>query len=166
MLVTLMVIAALLAGATVLVSLQVASNKSTDLTRSGMSALFCAEAGLAVARPYVATNYKEWNASVAATAGGTYTEPAWLSSAIGSHDLDGDGVSDFSIYLKDNDDEQSPLANDLTYDNDLRVFIVSQCSKYPDTPKAVSELVEYNGATGCYPWQIGGCGGDGNNSTQ
>ena len=159
MLVTLIIIASLLAGAAVLVSLQINSNRSTDLTRSGMSALYCAEAGLSAARSVVAQNYSQWNATLAA--GGT-TEPSWLASGIGSHDLDGDGVDDFAVYIKDNDDEQSPLSNDLTHDNDLQVFVVSTCIKYPDTPKAVTELILYNGGTGCYPWQIGGCGGDGN----
>lgn len=159
MLVTLIIIASLLAGAAVLVSLQLNSDRSTDLTRSGMSALYCAESGLSAARSVVGQNYGLWNDTL--LAGGT-TEPSWLYNGIGSHDLDGDGVDDFAVYIKDNDDEQSPLSNNLTHDNDLQVFVVSTCLKYPDTPKAVTELILYNGGTGCYPWQIGGCGGDGN----
>lgn len=170
MLVTLIVIGALLSGAAVLVSLQLFSNRATDLTRSGMSALYCAEAGLSAARPVVATNYAQWNPSLALSApttnappgAGDTSEPSWLSTAIGSHDLDGDGVGDFAVYLYDNDDEQAPLPNNLVRDNDLQVFIVSRCVKYPDTPKEVRELILYNGGTSCYPWQTGGCGGDGN----
>jgi hypothetical protein len=49
MLVTLILITALLSGAAVLVSLQLSANRSTDLMRTGMSSLACAEAGLAAA---------------------------------------------------------------------------------------------------------------------
>ncbi|MGE0873000.1 MAG: hypothetical protein AB7P03_30895 [Kofleriaceae bacterium] len=159
-------IASLLAGGAVLVSLQTSATRSTDLARSGMTALYCAEAGLSAARPVIAENYAQWNASLSASAGGDFSEPSWLSSAIGSHDLDGDGVADYSVYIRDNDDEQSPLTNNTAVDNDLQVFIISQCTKYPETPKQVAELVLYNGASSCYPWQIGGCGGDGNNATK
>lgn len=158
MLVTMVILAALLAGAAVLVSLQLGASRSTDMTRSGISALYCAEAGLSAARSTVAANYGQWNASLGQT-----TEPTWLTNAF-SHDVDGDGVSDFTITLKDNDDEQSPLANDATHDNDLQVFVVSTCTKFVDTPKQVSELLLFNGATGCYQSQVGGCGGNGNSN--
>lgn len=170
MLVTLIIIAALLGGAAVLVSLQLASGRSSDLTRSGMSALYCAEAGLAAARPVVMTAYGQWNPSLEESAPttntpaglGLTTEPAWLATGIGSHDLDGDGAADFEVYLYDNDDEQTPLPNDLSKDNDLQVFIVATCIKYADTPKQLRELLLYNGGASCFPWQSGGCGGDNN----
>ena len=157
MMVTMIMVGALLAGSAVLVSMQISSNRSTDLSRSSMSAMYCAEAGLSAARPVVAANYPLWNAAL-----GQSTEPSWLSGIV--HDLDGDGVADFVITLKDNDDEQSPAANDLTHDNDLKVFIVSTCTKYPDTPKQVEELAQYNGAGSCYQSQVGGCGGNGNSN--
>jgi hypothetical protein len=160
MLVTLIIVAALLSGAAVLVSLQISSNRSTDLTRSGILAMYCAEAGVAAARPVVASTYGSWPTAFATSSVGDFAEPAWLSSGIGNHDLDGDSVADFSVYLLDNDDE--PAANDLTVDADLQVFIVSRCLKYPDTPQEIRELVLYNGATRCYPWQVGGCSSDGN----
>ena len=160
MLVTLIIIASLLAGAGVLVSMQLASNRSSDLTRNGMSSMFCAEAGLAAARPIVAANYPLW-ASALATPG---VEPAWLSTGIGSHDIDNppDGIADFMVYLKDNDDELPPAANDPTHDSDLRVFIVSTCLKYTDTVQVVEELVQFTGGGSCYQSQEGGCGGNGN----
>lgn len=166
MLVTMIIIGALLAGAGVLVSLQLASTRSTDLTRSGMSALYCAESGLAAARQVVIENYAQWNTSLAAAAGGDLSEPAWLATGIGvvAHDLDGDGSSDFEVYLFDNDDEQDPNPNDLTRDNDLQVFIVARCLKYPDTPKEIRELLLYNGGSACSPYQTGGGGGDGNSN--
>jgi len=159
MLVTLIIISALLAGAAVLVSMQISSSRSSDLSRTGMTATYCAEAGLSAARPVVASHYSSWAGSF--YTGGTITEPSWLSSGIGSHDLDGDGSADFIVYLVDNDDE---TPNDKSKDNDLRTFIVSKCIKYPDTPKAVEELVEFKGGGTCYQSQEGGCSGNGNSN--
>lgn len=163
MLVTLIVIIALLAGAAVLVSLQMSSNRSVDLTRSSTSALYCAEAALSAARPVVANNYTQWPTALAASAGGNTAEPSWLASGIGSHDLDGDTVDDFTVYIKDNGDEGTNT-DDPSSDKDLQVFIVADCTKYPDTPKQLTELVLYNGQVPCFPGQQGGCDGDGNSN--
>ncbi|MGE0395758.1 MAG: hypothetical protein AB7T06_03445 [Kofleriaceae bacterium] len=163
MLVTLIIIGALLAGAGVLLSVQMASNRSSDLTRSGMSALYCAEAGLAAARQVVASHYMDWKASLCTTP--TCTEPTWMADGIDAltspkdHDLDGDGAADFTVWLRDNYDEMS--ANDFAVDSDLQVFIVSKCIKYTDTPKQVEELILFEGGIECYPWQLGGCSGGG-----
>lgn len=163
MLVTLIIISALLAGAGVLLSVQMASNRSSDLTRTGMTSLYCAEAGLAVARQVVAENYIDWKASLCNTA--TCAEPAWLSAGIDAktgtmaHDLNGDGTADFKVWLRDNYDEIS--ANDPVVDSDLQVYIVSQCIAFPDTPKQVEELILFTGGIECYPWQLGGCSGGG-----
>lgn len=152
MLVTLIVIAALLGGAVVLTSLQLASSRSGDLTKSQISALYCAEAGLSTARATVAANYPLWNDALA-----DGTEPSWIQAL--DHDVDGDSVDDFEVVLRDNVDDAT---NDLTRDNDLTVFIVASCTKYPDTPVAVTELVRYNGGGNCYQSQYGGCGGNAN----
>jgi hypothetical protein len=164
MLVTLIVIAALLAGAGVLVSMQLGANRASDLTRNGMSSMYCAEAGLVAARPIVAANYPLWNAALLAGSGAG--EPAWLYNGItqAGHDIDNpaDGVDDFTIYLRDNDDEVAPATNDPTHDSDLRVFIVSRCLKYTDTVQEVEELVHFTGGGTCYQSQEGGCGGNGN----
>lgn len=154
MLVTMIVIAALLGGAAVLTSLQRSSTRSTGLLHQGMSALYCAEAGLATARAAVVNSYAQWNAALG------QAEPAWLAAL--DHDLDGDGAADFVITLRDNDDEALPLADDPTQDNDLSIFIVSSCIRDPEIPVQVSELVRYNGGGGCYQSQLGGCGGNGN----
>ena len=166
MLVTLILITALLAGGGVLLSLQINSTRSADLTRTSMSSVFCAEAGLAAARPIVAQNYQLWGSSMCATYRtdpSACAEPKWLSAAInawGTHDLDGDGQADFELYIHDNDDEVG--TNNLSVDNDLRVFVVARCIKYPDTTKEVEELVEHNGSFGCIGNMIGGSDGDGN----
>lgn len=175
MLVTLILIAALLAGAAVLVSMQLASNKSTDLSRTSMSSLHCAEAGLALARSVVQSNSGSWNTGLSpATPITTSDEPSWLHDAIEvaagnaatsnvAHDLDGDGAADVIIYLKDNHDELS--GGDIQgTDFDGRVWVVSRCIKYPDTVKEVEELVEMAGAATCYQAQEGGCFGNGNSN--
>jgi hypothetical protein len=158
MLVTLILIAALLGGAAVLVSTQLAANRSTDVLRLGMLSSNCAEAGLSAARPLVLANYSQWAGTL-----GPGLEPTWLSSAM-SHDLDADGAADFVITLKDNDDELAPATNDLVHDNDLRIFIASRCIKYSEVPKEIEELVQVGGGGTCYQSQQGGCAGNGNSN--
>jgi hypothetical protein len=164
MLVTLIILAALLAGAVVIAQMQQTSTRSADVVRTGMSSVYCAEAGLAAARPVVAANYAQWGAALAQSGAATpnLTEPAWLSAGIGSHDLDGDGVADFTVYIRDNDDEVPPAPNDRTIDRDLAIYVVSTCIKYPDTQHAVEELVRLQGGGTCYKSQIGGCRNDNN----
>ena len=163
MLVTLIVTTSLLAGAAVVTSMQLSSTVSAGITRNGISALYCAEAGLAPAHPVVAASYGLWNATLAADPTGT-NQPAWLGDAAFSHDLDGDGVDDFIVTIKDNDDELAPAANDPTTDSDAQVFLVSTCIKYPDQPKQIVELVSLSGGGTCYKSQFGECGGNGNSN--
>lgn len=155
MMITMILVVALLAGGVVLVGMQLSSNRATDVTKSGMTALHCAEAGLSAARPLVAANYPLWAAALVAG-----TEPAFLSAI--DHDIDNDGANDFVITLIDNDDELPPAANDRASDSDLRVFIASRCIKFPDTPKQVTELVFFNGGGQCYNSKQAGCGGNNN----
>ncbi len=163
MLVTLIVISALLAGAAVLVSMQLTSSKSTDLTKTGLSSLYCAEAGLSAARTTIAANYSSWAGSLCVSPNLPYncTQPAWLSNTAFSHDLDGDNVDDFMVYIKDNDDEGTGT-NAPGLDNDLQIFVVSKCIKYVDSPKEVEELIKYTPTADAYPWQEGGRNGRGN----
>lgn len=153
MVVTMVLVSALLAGAAVLASMQIKSSKSAELTRSSISALACAESGIVAARETVMNNYALWNAALASG-----TEPQWLSTV--NHDIDADGQPDFTVTLKDNDDETA--TNDLAVDNDLTVFIVSTCTKFPDIQTQVAEMVRFNGSGNCYESQLGGCGGNNN----
>ena len=154
MLVAMILMAALLAGAAVLVSLQLSSNRGTEMTRAGISALYCAEAGLTASRSTIAVNQSDW-----ATYLGTGNEPAWLATV--EHDLDGDNVDDFRITLVDNFDEQSG-SDAPAADTDGKIYIVSRCIKYPDTPREVRELITFTEVTHCYNAQRGGCGANGN----
>jgi len=164
MLVTLILISALLAGAAVLAAMQMSSTRSSDVTRTGMSATYCAEAGLAQARAVIAANYTSWGSWLCTTASTSgCTEPTSLYTLIGSHDIDGVTGDDFMVYLRDNDDELTG-SNNLAADNDLRVFIVSRCTKYPENVKEVEELVQYSGGGTCYQSQQGGCWGNGNSN--
>lgn len=169
MLVTMIIISSMLAGAAVLVSMQLVSSRASDLTRTGLSATYCAEAGLDAARPVVAANFMNWPAALAACGAGPYpcTPPSWLTGSGGfSTDIDGDGIPDFAVYIKDNDDELPPTPNNLAVDNDLRVFVVSYCTKYGvDDQKEVEELIEFSGGGQNYRSQQGlGRYGGGNNN--
>lgn len=162
MLVTMIIIAALFSGGAVLVSMQMASNKATDLERTGLASLYCAEAGLVASHATVAANYTSWNGSLCTTPStpNACTQPTWLGTATFSHDLDGDGVDDFIVYIKDNDDETG--TNDISTDIDKQIFIVSRCTKYNDIQREVEELIKYTPTMTCYNMQDGGCNGRGN----
>jgi Tfp pilus assembly protein PilX len=168
MLVTMIIIAALLGGAAVLASMQVSSSRSTELTRNGLAALYCAEAGLSAARPFISANYGNWDAALLANCTddgncNTVIQPTWLDNSQFSHDLEADGVDDFVVSVKDNDDETIPVGSD---DTDDKVFLVARCTKYPDSPRVVEELIHYKPATNPYACQGGGVNGAGNDNDQ
>jgi hypothetical protein len=155
MLVTLIIMTSLLAGAAVLVSLQLGANKGTDLTRTGISALYCAEAGLTATRSLIGQNQATWAANL-----GTGVEPSYLSSL--DHDVNDDNNSspDWTVTLEDNHDE---VGTDVPgTDSDSKIYMVSRCNIYGDTPREVRELVSYAQISNCYTSQRGGCGGNGN----
>jgi len=163
MLITLILVAALLAGAAVLASMQIGSTRGADVTRTGMSALYCAEAGLTAAHTVVSQNTGNWTGSGNLYSGtGTPTEPSWLYTGIGAtaHDLDGDGSADFLVYLKDDDDEIG--TQNYTSDSNQKIFIVSRCVKYGETIKEVEELISASGGGACYHSQLGNCFNNGN----
>lgn len=161
MLVTMVIVAALLAGAAVLSSMQVNANRSTELTRNGLASLYCAEHGLTAARQYVVSGYGFWTSALAANCAdsdcASLVEPAFLSATAFSHDVDGvtPTTNDFAIYIRDNDDETTgPQLYNV--DTDDTIFIVSRCTKYPDTPKQVEELIKYTPAMNPYCAQEAG----------
>jgi hypothetical protein len=135
MIIVLVAIAAMLTSAAVLVHMTRGTLNSVSVHRDGLTGLYCAEAGLSSVKPTVIANVGSWNSAL-----GTGTEPAWLGPV--SHDVDGDGTSDFTVTLRDNDDE---AVNDPSTDSDSAVFVVSTCTKYPDSPTQVTELITSTG---------------------
>jgi hypothetical protein len=155
----LVVVLALLVGGAVLLSLQMGSTKQAGVTADKRGALFCAEAGLAAARTPLMTNVADWAIVLDADA---TNDPAWYPI---TGDLDGDGDDDYEVTVRDNDDEAAPAADNPNADSDLRVFAVSRCLMYPDTPRSVSELVRYTGGGHLYRSQGGqGTWGTGNSN--
>lgn len=147
------------AGATVLY-LQLSSTRSAGLVNRTRSALYCAEAGIAMARPILGNNYASWSAALDNDPG---TVPAFQYPIVGDIDNPPDGVNDFSVTIRDNDDELPPLENNPNKDNDLSIYIVSRCTKFGDMPRTVMELVTYQGGGNVYRNQSGfGPGGTGN----
>lgn len=147
MLVTMILIAALLAGVAVLVSLQLTSTKSTETTRTGLAALHCADAGLAASRVWVGSNEAYVKANLGGTPGALTTY--FASTTPARDDIDGDGTSDFQVTV-------------LASTNVDRVWLVSRCIKYPDAPKEVRELIEFATTGTQYKWQEGGAFGNNN----
>jgi hypothetical protein len=156
MLITVILISAILSGAAVLVSLQLGANRSTDLTRTGISALYCAEAGLTATRALIGQNADQWNTYL-----GQGIEPAFLSGISRSLDPNNPSSIDFAIFLEDNFDEIDG-SDDPFDDKDSRIYVVARCLKYPDNPREIRELVGYQQQSYCYGSQQGGCGGNNN----
>jgi hypothetical protein len=151
MVVVMVILVALLGAGAVAIYVQVADTRSTGMIRSARDALYCAEAGLATARPLVGQNFADW--PILLDDDPDNDDGAGWYPVEG--DLDGDGDIDYEVRIMDNDDESPPQPNDTTRDNDLRVFIVSKCVKFPDTPREVLELVLYQGGGTLYRNQAG-----------
>lgn len=151
-------LAALLAAGATVLYLQLSATRSAGLVTRTRSALFCAEAGLVAARAQIGNNYAVWNSLLD---GNPATNPPWYP-IVGDIDNPPNG-NDYSVTIKDNDDELPPLANNPKKDNDLSVFIVSRCTKFGDMKRTVMELVTYQGGGNLYRNQAGfGPGGTGN----
>jgi hypothetical protein len=146
---------ALLAGGGVALYIQLQNTKGVAQVKGARSALYCAEAGLSVARPLITLNYPTWQ--LALSGGTTDWHPI-------PGDLDGDGVDDFNVTIKDNDDEVPPVVNDPTRDVDRQVFAVAQCLKDGVVVREIWELVAL--ATGGHVYRNQGGGGAFNSGNQ
>lgn len=149
MIIVMVILVALLGAGAVAIHLQVSDTKATGLIKAGRDSLYCAEAGLNYARPIVGEFFATWPEVLD---GDDANNPDWYPIEA---DLDDDGELDFRVTLEDNDDERPPAVNDRTKDRDLRVFVVSECLKFPDTPRKVLELVSYRGGGTYYRNQAG-----------
>ena len=134
-LIVMLVIGSLIAVAAALTTLHNKQSQASEVTQKSAAARYCAEAGIAAAQSTVVANAASWNASL-----GTGVEPAWLS--VVDHDLDGNGTPDFTIELRDDDDE---AVNDLSHDTNHAVFLVSTCIAHPENRSQVSVLVTDTG---------------------
>ncbi|MCB9562612.1 MAG: hypothetical protein H6708_19595 [Kofleriaceae bacterium] len=153
----LILITALLAGGALAMYLQLADTKAAKFLSESRGSLFCAEAGLAASRSYVATHATDWPAMLD---GDTSNDPDGYPI---EGDLDGDGVMDYHVEVRDNDDELPPATNDPSLDTDATVFVVSTCLRYPDTPREVLEMISFSGSGFNYRNQSGqGAGGTNN----
>ena len=153
--VTLILVTALLAVGGLAMYLVLADTRSAQYVTESRAALFCAEAGLSGARDYIQNHTTDWPAMLDSNPA---NDPAGYPV---TGDLDGDGVPDWQVTIRDNDDEFP--TNNPNVDSDGAVYMVSVCTAYPDTPREVLELVSFTGGGTNYRNQAGqGAGGSNN----
>ena len=163
MFVAMVVITALLTAGMIAIYVGAAETRSSDYVATSRRSLFCAEAGIAASRGVVGTNYGSWGLVLDADVN---NDPAWYPMrGYLDDDHDPNAPPDYEVTIRDNDDELPPMANNLNRDNDLKVFVVSRCLKYPEMPRTVSELIEYEGGGNVYRNMSGqGASNTGNNN--
>ena len=144
------ILVALLAGGGVALYVQLQGTKSAGLVKTSKNSLFCAEAGVIAARPTLALNYLTWPILLD---GNAANDPTWYPV---SGDLDGDGVDDYEVTIKDNDDEVPPAPDNPLVDSDHRVFAIGKCLKSADVSRNVTELLIVGGGGYVYRNQAGG----------
>ena len=170
-----------------------AGRPARELTRKE-----CAEAGLLLARAYFSANVSTWNKylndpshlnpvpaswntspadPVAAVAAGA---AAWTGASAPFndlfYDLDGDGKKDVYIYVRDNQDELLPAANNWRKDNDQNVIVGAICISTTLSPRltsgatdpselSIESLLSYNAPSNTYASQAnGGSSNNGNHN--
>jgi len=161
MMVVIIVMAALMTAGGLAIYVSTSETRSTGYVSSERQALFCAEAGLAAARSAVTANYATWGLALDTDPN---NDPPWYPIT-GYLTDSGSGDPDYVVRIRDNDDEFAPDVNDVTHDSDLQVYVESTCNKYPDTPRSVTELIQYQGGGYVYRNQSGqGAGNTGNSN--
>ena len=159
MFIVIAVMSSLMMVALLAIYLTVTETESTSYATDAKASLYCAEAGLAKARALLVANYAAWPTILDADAS---NDPAWYP-VVGDIDLPVDGINDFSVTIRDNEDEPVGTPNDPTHDNDMRIYVVSKCTRYPETPREVTELIFYQAGGASYRNQSGqGAGNTGN----
>lgn len=116
--------------------------------RLAKNGFYCAEAGLYAARAYFANNYLLWNTMFDTSKQAPTGYPV-------TGDLDGDGIIDYQVTLRDNVDEFPPAANNPIRDNDLTAIMVSKCVSPTMGPRQLQEIVVMNGRGTNYRYQAG-----------
>ena len=147
LIVVLLLVGALLAGGALAMSMSLGETRAVDVVATRRRALFCAEAGLASARGHVASQSHQWATMLD-------SDPA--NDPVGypvTGDLDDDGVDDWHVEIRDNDDERPD--NDPTTDHDGLVFMVATCTSHPETPVEVLQLISVTAGSFSYRNQQG-----------
>lgn len=159
MVVVVTVLAALLAGGAVALVLQLGSTKQAGLIKNQRAAMFCAEAGLVDARSILQANVGAWPALLDTDA---TNNPSWYPHGVGmTGDIDSplDGEPDYVVVVRDDGDGDG----DPNLDSNGRLFIVSRCIKYPETPSEILAYIDMSGGGHAYRNQAGqGPGNTGN----
>lgn len=159
MVVVVTILAALLAGGAVALVLQVGNTKQAGLVKSQRAAMYCAEAGLVAARGALSATPSLWNALLDADPD---NNPSWYPHGVGvTGDIDQppDGDVDYQVVVRDDDDGDG----DPESDANARIYVISRCIKYPNTPAEIVELIDMSGAGHTYRNQAGqGPGNTGN----
>jgi|SRR5579883_2069161 len=115
----------------------VADQRVAGAQRLNRRGFYCAEAGLFAARPYFASNYAQWSTMFNAQKAPPQGYPV-------TGDLDGDGIPDYQVTLRDNVDEFPPLPNNPLQDNDLTAIMVSRCISPTMGSRQLQEIVVVN----------------------
>lgn len=161
MIIALLVVSSLMTVGLLGAYLTMSETKSTGLAIDGKASLYCAEAGLTKARGIVGSSVGTWSSLLD---GDPSNDPSWYPIR-GDLDIPADGVDDFEVTVRDNDDEPVNLTNDPTHDNDMRIYLVSRCTRFPESPREVVELIYYSGGGNLYRNQAGqGAGNTGNSN--
>jgi hypothetical protein len=121
--------------------------RSAGVERTARLGFYCAEAGLEQARGYFSANYSQWSAMF-----GSGTPPAGYPV---TGDVDGDGVPDYRVTLRDDVDELPPLTNDPLHDNNLTAVMISRCINPDFGNRQLESIVRCNVRGTDYRYQSG-----------
>ena len=114
--------------------------------RHAKAGFSCAEAGLSASRAYFAAQYPSWNSLFSG---------ASVSGYPVSGDLDGDGVTDYSVTLVDNTDEFGGTPPNANQDNDLTAIMVSRCVSRRMGARELREIITVPPRGSDYRYQAG-----------
>jgi hypothetical protein len=153
---TMILTSALIAGGALALYLQLADVRASKTVTDKRAAMYCAEGGLAGARSYIVNNSGAWSAMLD---GDPLNDPDGYPV---EGDLDGDGIADWHVEIKDNDDEH-PIDNPLD-DSDGTIFMIATCPKYPDSSREIMQLVRMQSGSFVYRNQRGQGAGNTNNA--
>jgi len=133
------------------------SQKSRAINNSrAADRLSCSQAGFELAKNYFARNFSNWNtylskpsvynpikssfnttpaAPVFNPATAASPDPLFVTNPELFADLDGDGWNDVYMYIRDNQDELPPAADDPSRDNDQTVVVGALCISSTMVPR-------------------------------